>query len=68
MKAKYKRGQKIVSIGDFEKSNATFFCVRFGKTERTIHRGFLQSWQYYTLHCFIHGGCVYEADRVEEQQ
>ena len=66
MKAKYKRGKKIVSIGDFEKSHATFFRVRFGKDELTRHRGFLESWQYHTLHSFIHGGCIYEAERKEQ--
>ena len=65
MKAKYKRGIKIVSVGDFEKSSSKFFRVRFGVEERTIHRGFIESWQYHTLHSFIHGGCVYEAERKE---
>ena len=67
MKSKYKRGQKIVSVGDFEKSNATFFRVRYGNNERTVHRGFLQSWQYYTLHSFIHGGCIYEAEERDNE-
>ena len=64
MKAKYKRGQKIVSVGDFEKSPAIFFRVRFGANERTIHRGFLMAWQYHMLHSFIHGGCIYEAEQI----
>lgn len=65
MKAKYKKGRKIVSVGDFERSSSTFFRVLFGGKERTIHGGFLESWQYHTLHSFIHGGCVYETDRKE---
>ena len=66
MKARYKRGKKIVSVGDFEKSPAIYFRVRFGKDERTRHRGFLESWQYHTLHSFIHGGCVYEAEHEDD--
>lgn len=65
MKARYKRGKKIVSVGDFEKSPSIYFRVRFGKDERTIHRGFLASWQYHTLHSFIHGGCIYEAEQKD---
>ena len=64
MKVKYKKGQKIVSVGDFEKSSVTFFRVRFGKYEKTMHRGFLESWQYHTLHSFVHGGCIYEAEPI----
>ena len=65
MKAKYKRGRKIESVGDFEKSEARFYRVLFGKDERTKHRGFLESWQYHTLWIFIHKGCVHEADAIE---
>ena len=65
MKAKYKKGQKIVSVGGFEKSSATFFRVIFGKNERTRHRSFLESWQYHTLDLFIHNGWVYEANQIE---
>lgn len=65
MKAKYKRGKKIVSVGDFEKSPAMFYRVKFGRDERTRHRGFLTSWQYQTLETFIHRGWVYEADPID---
>ena len=65
MKAKYKRGRKIASICDFERSPSTFFRVWFGGKEKTIHRSFLESWQYHTLYLFIHGGSVYEAIRKE---
>ena len=65
MKAKYKKGQKIVSVGDFEKSSVMFFRVIFGNCERTKHRSFLESWQYHTLYLFIHNGWVYEANQIE---
>lgn len=66
MNAKYQKGRKIVSVGDFEKSSATFFRVRYGANERTVHRGFLTAWQYNTLHSFIHGGCIYEAEHCAD--
>ena len=62
MKRKYKRGKQIKSVGEFEQSNATFFRVRFGEKEKTIHYGFLESWQYHTLSLFIYRGCVFEAE------
>lgn len=65
MKAKYKRGRKIESVGDFEKSEARFYRVCFGNNERTKHRGFLEAWQYHTLELFIRNGWVYEADAIE---
>lgn len=68
MKAKYKKGNKIVSVGDFEKCSAKFFRVIFGNKERTMHRGFLESWQYHTLYLFIHRGCVYEATLLDESK
>lgn len=68
MKTKYKRGRKIVSVGDYEKSPAALFCVRFGMDERTKHRGFLDSWQYHTLHSYIHRGWIYEAELIKENK
>lgn len=63
MKAKYKKGRKIESVGDFEKSQATYFRVRFGENEKTLHRSFIESWQYHTLYVYIHyGGRIYEAE------
>ena len=66
-KRKYKRGKLIESIADFEKSKATYYRVTFGgNTEKSIHRAFLISWQYYTLSLFIRARRVYEADLIEE--
>lgn len=64
-KRKYHRGKQITSMGSFEQSTCTFFVIRFGKDERTRHRGFVESWQYHTLQMFIKRGDVYEAERID---
>lgn len=66
MKRKYRIGMPIRTVGDFEKSENTFFIVYFGKTSKTIHRGFLESWQYHTLKVFCNRGNVYTAERIED--
>lgn len=67
MSSKYKKGKKIESVGDFEKSHSLWYKVIFGANERTKHRGFLESWQYHTLDMFIRSGWVYEAEQVPTQ-
>lgn len=59
MASKYKRGRKIRSVGDFEKSNCDMFYVNYGK-EMLRHRGWLISLQYKTLKQTIDRG-MYEA-------
>ena len=67
LKAKYERGWQIRTMCDFSHSNARFFRVLFGEGhERTIHRGFLESWQYHTLDMFIKRGWVYEAETIKQ--
>ena len=66
MKPKYKRGKRIKSVGDFEKSKSLWYKVLFGNYERTRHRGFLESWQYHTLDMFIRSGCVFEAEVIDD--
>lgn len=63
---KYKKGKQICSVSDFENSSYEYFCVIFGKTEKTMHRGFLISWQYRTLKKFIDRGWVFEAERITD--
>lgn len=55
MASKYKRGRKIRSVGDFEKSNCDMFYMHFGK-EILRHRGWLISLQYRTLKQTIERG------------
>lgn len=61
---KYKIGKQIHSVAEFEQSDCTFFKVRFGNNLKTIHRGFLISWQYRTLLIWIERGGVYEAESI----
>lgn len=67
MKAKYERGERIRNMYDFEKSKSLWYRVRFGENERTIHRSFLISWQYHTLHYFISAGRVCEAKPIRKE-
>ena len=67
MKSKYEKGRKITNVGDFEKSPAEFFRVRFGNHERTIHRGFIESWQYHMLYSFIRAGLIYKAKLIDQK-
>lgn len=56
-KARYERGEQIVSIAQFEASKSQWFKWR-GKT---THRACLISLQYRTLKNVIDGGVLYEA-------
>ena len=68
-KKKYKRGKKIESMSDFEKSKCDYFIVYFGCTNpQTKHRAFLISWQYRTLLSFIEKGLVFETERVNGKE
>ena len=61
---KYKRGEQIKTVADFDNCKSIWYIVYFGSTNpRTIHRAFLISWQYRTLHIFIERGWVFEAER-----
>lgn len=61
-KAKYKKGKKIESVADFEKSTCTYFKVH----DRTIHRAWIESWQYRTLKNFIMNSYLYETEMIEK--
>lgn len=64
-KKKYKRGKKIESMSDFEKSDCEYFTVYFGCTNpQTKHRAFLISWQYRVLLNFIKNGWVFESEKI----
>lgn len=68
VKRKYRRGRRIRSVGEYEKSPAMFFRVLFGDTERTIHRGFLSAWQYHVLEAFTHRGWIWEAELMDDNE
>ena len=64
-KRKYKPTNKIESLADFERSNATWFEVSKGG-RKMWHKGALISLQVRTLQNFIGLG-VYECKKLEEQ-
>ena len=62
---KYKRGDQIRTIPEFDQSCSKYYIVYFGPTNpQTKHRSFLMSWQYRTLLKFIIRGWVFEADPI----
>lgn len=63
-KPKYKQGKQITSIAQFEKSKSMYFKWR----NKTLHRGFITSWQYHYLRMQIRQGVLYEADYIEESE
>lgn len=65
---KYKAGKQIKSVGDFEKSECSYFKVFFGNQLQTKHRGFMESWQYHTLEMFVKSGLVFEAIAIGEDE
>lgn len=69
LKRKYKKGRKIFTLNDFETTDNDLFIVQFGwdrSLEKTLHRGFLISWQYRMLRDFILNGQVYEAVQKDD--
>lgn len=63
---KYKQGQRINSISEFDQSSALYYIVHFGSTPKTLHRSFLISWQYRVLLNFINHGRVFEAENIDD--
>lgn len=63
-KSKYKPTTQLHSVADFERNQSMWYKVHFGKNFKTIHRSFLESWQYHTLDLFIKRGWVYIAEHI----
>ena len=67
-KKKYTIGKPIRTVAEFERSDSKFYIVFFGMTTaKTLHRSFLESWQYHTLKLFCDRGNVYTAERIEDE-
>lgn len=64
-RSKYKANRPIRSVAEFEQSECKFFIVFFGTTKRTIHRIFLENWQYRKLAEMIKKRTVFEAGLIE---
>ncbi len=65
---KYKEGQIIRSIYDFDQSESEFNIVHFGNKPKTVHRSFLISQQYRVLKRWIERGMVFAAERIENDR
>jgi hypothetical protein len=65
-KSKYQEVMQLQSISDFECNPSRWYKVHFGNRVKTLHRSFLESWQYHTLDTFIKHGCVYIAEKFED--
>lgn len=61
MASKYIRGRRIATIAEFSESGCTMFFVRYGRTMKATHIGFLESWQYRLLRDRIKAGDIWEA-------
>lgn len=61
MASKYTPGRRIATIADFSESGCTMFFVRYGRTLKATHIGFLGSWQYRLLRDRINRGDIWEA-------
>ena len=66
-KRKYKAAYPLMTMAVFADYKGTYFIVRFGKNLKTVHRGFLESWQYGTLKRFVENGWVYAAERIIDE-
>lgn len=64
-KRMYTRGTPIRSLAEFERYKGNWFIVRFGDKDKTINRGFVESWQIHMFKSFLYSGRVFEARRIE---
>ena len=56
---KYKKGNLIRTVAEYEEKakTSTFFIVR----NQTLHKGWIESWQYHYLKMIIYSELMYEA-------
>ena len=60
-KRKYTRGAKMKTIGQFATCGAKFYIVKYGESEKTTHKGWLESWQFHYLNDMIKAGRIFVA-------
>ena len=65
-KRKYEKAYRIDNMRVFASYKGTYFLVKFGDAQplKTIHRAFIESWQYHLLETFVTRGRVYAAKKV----
>lgn len=65
-KRKYEKAYRIDNMRAFASYRGTYFLVRFSdnKPLKTLHRAFIESWQYHLIETFVKRGRVYAAKKV----
>lgn len=63
-KKKYKRGDKLKSVSELLEHD--FFIMSMPKSEKTLHAGFVKSWQLQTCDKLIRLGMLYTAERIRD--
>lgn len=66
-KRKYKAAYQFKTMAGFAFYHGTYFVVKFGKCMKTVHRSFLESWQYRLLEQFVKSGRIYAAERIIDE-
>lgn len=64
---KYERGQRIKNMSEFSRYTGTYYIVKFGEKYRTLHVGFVQSWQYRYVYNLVRAGRVYIAKKIKKK-
>ena len=66
---KYRKGHKIRSMIELARADmyTDFYIVQFGSTEKTLHRGWLLSWQYRQLELAVQAGRIWAAERIKDE-
>lgn len=60
-------GNQIKNMRMYENYTGQFFMVKFGNGyPKTMHRSFIESWQYRVLERFVKSGRVFKAERREK--
>ena len=61
-KRKYRKGEKITSLDELAKQEFVYFH------DKIYHYGWFASWQFRKLDLYVQGGCLYYAERIEEDE
>lgn len=63
-KKKYEKGDKVKSVSELLEHD--FFIMSMPKNEKTLHAGFVRSWQLQTCDKLIRHGMLYIAERIND--
>lgn len=59
-KRKYRKGAKITSLDELAKQDFVYFY------DKITHAGWFMSWQFRLADQYIQRGCLYYAERIED--